>query len=198
MGSEMCIRDSDGTDIRSIRQESLRDHIGVVNQDTFLFHDSIYENIRYGKLDATKEEIIAAAKMAHAHEFIIDQEKGYETIVGDKGDKLSGGQKQRISIARAILRDAPILLLDEATSALDSRSEKVIQEALQKLSKGRTSIAIAHRLSTILNADKIVVMEGGRVSAIWSHSELLESSSTYQHLYNMQFGHEGISADYEV
>ncbi|MEC9036044.1 MAG: ABC transporter ATP-binding protein [Verrucomicrobiota bacterium] len=188
----------DGTDIRSIRQESLRDHIGVVNQDTFLFHDSIYENIRYGKLDATKEEIIAAAKMAHAHEFIIDQEKGYETIVGDKGDKLSGGQKQRISIARAILRDAPILLLDEATSALDSRSEKVIQEALQKLSKGRTSIAIAHRLSTILNADKIVVMEGGRVSAIGSHSELLESSSTYQHLYNMQFGHEGISADYEV
>ncbi|MEO1860431.1 MAG: ABC transporter ATP-binding protein [Verrucomicrobiales bacterium] len=188
----------DGIDIRNIRQESLRDHIGVVNQDTFLFHDSIYENIRYGKLDATKEEVIAAAKMAHAHEFIIDQDQGYDTIVGDKGDKLSGGQKQRISIARAILRDAPILLLDEATSALDSRSEKVIQGALQKLSKGRTSIAIAHRLSTILNADKIVVMERGRVSAIGSHSELLDSSDTYQHLYRMQFGHDGASADYEV
>ncbi|MDP6859713.1 MAG: ABC transporter ATP-binding protein [Verrucomicrobiales bacterium] len=188
----------DGVDIRNIRQESLRDHIGVVNQDTFLFHDSIYENIRYGKLDATKEEVIEAAKMAHAHEFIIDQEQGYDTIVGDKGDKLSGGQKQRISIARAILRDAPILLLDEATSALDSRSEKVIQEALQKLSKGRTSIAIAHRLSTILNADRIVVMERGRISAIGSHSELLDSSDTYQHLYRMQFGHDGASADYEV
>ena len=188
----------DGTDIRNIRQESLRDHIGVVNQDTFLFHDSIYENIRYGKLDATKEEVIAAAKMAHAHEFIIDQDQGYDTIVGDKGDKLSGGQKQRISIARAILRNAPILLLDEATSALDSRSEKVIQEALQKLSKGRTTIAIAHRLSTILNADKIVVMERGRVSDIGSHSELLDSSDTYQHLYRMQFGHDGVSADYEV
>ena len=188
----------DGVDIRNIRQESLRDHIGVVNQDTFLFHDSIYENIRYGKLDATKEEVIEAAKMAHAHEFIIDQEQGYDTIVGDKGDKLSGGQKQRISIARAILRDAPILLLDEATSALDSRSEKVIQEALQKLSRGRTSIAIAHRLSTILNADRIVVMERGRISAIGSHSELLDSSDTYQHLYRMQFGHDGASADYEV
>ena len=188
----------DGADIRNIRQESLRDHIGVVNQDTFLFHDSIYENIRYGKLDATKEEVIEAAKMAHAHEFIIDQEQGYNTIVGDKGDKLSGGQKQRISIARAILRDAPILLLDEATSALDSRSEKVIQEALQKLSRGRTSIAIAHRLATILNADRIVVMERGRISAIGSHSELLDSSDTYQHLYRMQFGHDGASADYEV
>jgi subfamily B ATP-binding cassette protein MsbA len=188
----------DSADIRNIRQESLRDHIGVVNQDTFLFHDSIYENIRYGKLDATKEEVIEAAKMAHAHEFIIDQEQGYNTIVGDKGDKLSGGQKQRISIARAILRDAPILLLDEATSALDSRSEKVIQEALQKLSRGRTSIAIAHRLSTILNADRIVVMERGRISAIGSHSELLDSSDTYQHLYRMQFGHDGASADYEV
>ena len=188
----------DGTDIKNIRQESLRDHIGVVNQDTFLFHDSIYENIRYGKLDATKEEVIAAAKMAHAHEFIIDQDQGYDTIVGDKGDKLSGGQKQRISIARAILRNAPILLLDEATSALDSRSEKVIQKALQKLSKDRTSIAIAHRLSTILNADKIVVMERGRVSAIGSHSELLDSSDTYQHLYRMQFGHDSASANYEV
>ena len=188
----------DGLDIKNIRQESLRDHIGVVNQDTFLFHDSIYENIRYGKLDATKEEVIAAAKMAHAHEFIIDQDQGYDTIVGDKGDKLSGGQKQRISIARAILRDAPILLLDEATSALDSRSEKVIQKALQKLLKDRTSIAIAHRLSTILNADKIVVMERGRVSAIGSHSELLDSSDTYQRLYRMQFGHDSASADYEV
>lgn len=180
----------DGIDIRQIKQESLRDSIGVVNQDTFLFHDTIYENIRYGKLDATREEIEVAAKLAHAHDFITEQEKGYDTVVGDKGSKLSGGQQQRVSIARAILRDAPILLLDEATSALDSESEKAIQGALVELSKGKTTIAIAHRLSTILNADKIVVMDRGKVIDVGTHAELLEGSEIYARLYNMQFGHE--------
>ncbi len=180
----------DGIDIRQVAQESLRDNIGVVNQDTFLFHDTIYENIRYGKLDATREEIEHAAKLAHAHAFILEQEKGYDTIVGDKGDKLSGGQKQRISIARAILRDAPILLLDEATSALDSEAEGHIQAALEELAKGKTTIAIAHRLSTILSADQIVVMEKGEVCDVGTHAELLEKSAIYQRLYRMQFGHE--------
>tara|TARA_B100001057_G_scaffold11962_2_gene11317 strand:- start:1672 stop:3591 length:1920 start_codon:yes stop_codon:yes gene_type:complete len=189
----------DGTDIRNISQSSLRDNIGVVNQSTFLFHDTIMENIRYGQLDATDEEVIEAAKMAHAHEFIEAQANGYQSVVGDKGDKLSGGQKQRISIARAILRDAPILLLDEATSALDSRSEKVIQEAIKKLSNGKTTIAIAHRLSTILSADKIVVMENGRVTSIGGHQELLNNSLVYKRLYDMQFG-QGMdsSSDYDL
>ena len=189
----------DGTDIREISQSSLRDNIGVVNQSTFLFHDTILENIRYGKLDAADEDVIEAAKMAHAHEFIEAQPNGYQSVVGDKGDKLSGGQKQRISIARAILRDAPILLLDEATSALDSRSEKVIQDAIKKLSSGKTTIAIAHRLSTILSADKIVVMENGRVTAIGGHQELLKNSLVYKKLYDMQFG-QGMksSNDYDL
>ena len=189
----------DGTDIREISQSSLRDNIGVVNQSTFLFHDTILENIRYGKLAAADEDVIEAAKMAHAHEFIEAQPNGYRSVVGDKGDKLSGGQKQRISIARAILRDAPILLLDEATSALDSRSEKVIQDAIKKLSSGKTTIAIAHRLSTILSADKIVVMENGRVTAIGGHQELLKNSLVYKKLYDMQFG-QGMksSNDYDL
>jgi subfamily B ATP-binding cassette protein MsbA len=186
----------DGTDIREISQSSLRDNIGVVNQSTFLFHDTILENIRYGKLNAADEEVIEAAKMAHAHEFIEAQPNGYQSVVGDKGDKLSGGQKQRISIARAILRDAPILLLDEATSALDSRSEKVIQDAIKKLSNGKTTIAIAHRLSTILSADKIVVMENGRVTAIGEHEELLKNSLVYKRLYDMQFG-QGMKSSYD-
>ena len=188
----------DGKDIKKINQSVLRDHIGVVNQNTFLFHDTIMENIRYGKLDASDEEVIGAAKMAHAHEFIELQPKGYQSVVGDKGDKLSGGQKQRISIARAILKNAPILLLDEATSALDSRSEKVIQGAIEELSSGKTTIAIAHRLSTILNADKIVVMENGRITAIGEHKELLKNSLVYKRLYDMQFGQRIESEDYDL
>ena len=176
-----------GRDLRAVTQTSLRDNIGVVNQDTFLFHDSIKTNIRYGKLDATDEEIESAARQAHAHEFVLEQENGYKTTVGDKGHQLSGGQRQRISIARAILRDAPILLLDEAYSSLDTESEKIIQEAVEILSEGKTVIAIAHRLSTILGADEIIVMDGGRVIDRGKHEELLKSSALYERLYKLQY-----------
>ena len=184
----------DGNDIRDIKQFSLRDQIGLVSQETFLFHDTIYENILYGRLDASKKEVEAAAQLAHAHEFIIEQNKGYDTMLGDKGCTLSGGQQQRISIARAILRNAPVLLLDEATSALDSESEKKIQEALDKLSEGKTVVAIAHRLSTILNADQIVVMKHGQVLDVGPHADLLDRCEEYQRLYQLQFhGHEASS-----
>jgi subfamily B ATP-binding cassette protein MsbA len=177
----------DGRDIRDYTQQSLRDQIGLVSQDTFLFHDTIANNIRYGHLEATEEQILHAAKLAHAHEFIIEQVDGYETMLGDKGCTLSGGQQQRLSIARAILRDAPILFLDEATSALDSESEKAIQEALEELSRGKTVIAIAHRLSTVLDSDEIVVMSNGRVIDVAPHETLLERCPEYQQLYQLQF-----------
>lgn len=177
----------DGQDLRSVTQTSLRGNIGIVSQDTFLFHDTIRENIRYGRLDATEEEVIAAAKKAHAHDFILQQEGGYDTVVGDAGCNLSGGQKQRLSIARAVLRNAPILLLDEATSALDTETEKIIQEAIHELSEGRTVIAIAHRLSTILEADQIIVMRDGQVESTGTHAELLVKSEQYQRLAAMQF-----------
>lgn len=179
----------DGKDIKSLTLSSLRDNIGIVNQDTFLFHDTIYNNIRYGKLDATKEEVEHAAKLAFAHDFILAQENGYETVTGDKGCALSGGQQQRISIARAILRNAPILLLDEAYSALDSESEQKIQLAVETLASGKTVIAIAHRLSTILKADQIVVMDKGEIKEVGTHAELLETSDIYRRLYSMQFDH---------
>ena len=153
----------------------------------FLFHDTIRENIRYGRLDATEDEIIAAAKKAHAHEFILQIQGGYNAVVGDAGCNLSGGQKQRLSIARAVLRNAPVLLLDEATSALDTETEKIIQEAIHELSEGKTVIAIAHRLSTVLEADQIIVMRDGSVAAKGTHAELLESSELYQKLYQLQF-----------
>lgn len=183
-----CIR-VDGRDIRDYAQRSLREQIGVVTQETFLFHDTIYENIRYGRLDATKEQIIEASKSAFAHDFILAQPDGYETIVGDKGCLLSGGQQQRLAIARALLKNAPVLLLDEATSALDSESERMIQTALDRLSEGRTVIAIAHRLSTILKSDCIVVMDLGRIVATGTHQELLDSSILYRNLYELQFHH---------
>jgi subfamily B ATP-binding cassette protein MsbA len=177
----------DGRDINTIKQISLREQIGMVSQETFLFHDSILNNIRYGRLNAGKEEVIDAAKRAYAHDFIMHQPNGYETVIGDKGCLLSGGQQQRVSIARALLKNAPVLLLDEAMSALDSEAEREIQAALDRLSEGRTVIAIAHRLSTVLKADQIVVMDRGEVREIGTHRELLESSTIYRKLYDLQF-----------
>lgn len=178
----------DGHDIRDVTQASVRSQIGVVSQDVFLFHDSIYENIRYGRLDATEAEVHEAARRAHAHDFILAQPQGYQTIIGDKGGLLSGGQRQRISIARAILKNAPVLLLDEAMSALDTEAERHVQEAIADLAEGKTVLAIAHRLSTVINSDMIVVMDHGAVSATGTHAELLEKSDLYRALYTMQFG----------
>ena len=177
----------DGQDLRRLTQQSLREQIGLVTQDTFLFHDTVYNNILFGRLDATREEVYAAAQMAYAHEFILEQPHKYDTIVGDKGMLLSGGQQQRIAIARAVLKNAPILLLDEATSALDSESEKQIQLALQTLAAGRTVVAIAHRLSTILSSDQIVVMDRGHIKEIGTHAELLAKSGYYRRLYDLHF-----------
>lgn len=188
----------DGHDLRDVTQKSLRNNIGTVSQDVFLFHDTIYANIAYGREDATKEEVISAAKKAHAHEFIQLQDQKYETVIGDKGCKLSGGQQQRVSIARAILRNAPILLLDEATSALDTESEKIIQDAMRVLSEGKTVIAIAHRLSTILKADAIIVMDHGQVLDIGPHRDLLQRCELYQRLYQLQFEGGAVDPDHAV
>src|SRR5881398_3371086 len=177
----------DGQDLRSITQKSLREQIGLVTQETFLFHDTIFKNIQFGRPNATSEEVYAAAQTAFAHEFILGQPDGYDTVIGDKGCLISGGQQQRLAIARALLKNAPILLLDEATSSLDTESEKQIQKALEKLSAGRTVIAIAHRLSTILSADQIVVLDSGNIKEIGSHAELLEKSGYYRRLYDLQF-----------
>ena len=177
----------DGHDLRTITQQSLRQQIGLVTQDTFLFHDTIYNNILFGRLDATREDVYRAAQTAYAHDFIIEQPQGYDTVVGDKGMLLSGGQQQRLAIARAVLKNAPILLLDEATSALDSESEKQIQLALQTLAAGKTVVAIAHRLSTILSSDQIVVMDRGHIKEIGTHAELLAKSGYYRRLYDLQF-----------
>ncbi|MDQ6808555.1 MAG: ABC transporter transmembrane domain-containing protein [Verrucomicrobiota bacterium] len=177
----------DGHDLRGLTQKSLREQVGLVTQETFLFHDSIFNNIQFGRLDASEDEVYEAARTAFAHDFIVAQPQGYQTVIGDKGCQLSGGQQQRLAIARALLKNAPILLLDEATSALDSESEKQIQQALETLAQGRTVIAIAHRLSTILSADQIVVMDGGKIKDIGTHRELLDQSAYYRRLYDMQF-----------
>jgi ATP-binding cassette subfamily B protein len=179
----------DGQDIRQGRIQDLREAIAYVPQEPAMFHRSIRENIRYGKLDATDEEVIAAAKKAHAHEFIKELPEGYETMVGERGVKLSGGQRQRIAIARAIIKDAPILVLDEATSALDSESEKLIQDALWKLMQGRTAIVIAHRLSTIQRMDRIVVLDHGTIAEEGTHKELVtRKQGTYAQLWAHQSG----------
>lgn len=173
----------DGEDVRDITQRSLRENIALVSQDIIIFNDSVMANIRYGNLEASDEEVYEAAKAAAAHEFITEFEHGYDTVVGERGTKLSGGQKQRISIARAILRDAPILLLDEATSALDNESEKLVQNALQKLEQGRTTIVIAHRLTTVQEADQIIVLDKGKIVERGVHDELMSLDGVYAHMY---------------
>lgn len=177
----------DGKDVRDIRLKSLRNHIGIVQQDVYLFVGSVYDNIRYGKPDATREEVIAAAKNANAHEFIMSLPQGYETDIGQRGVKLSGGQKQRLSIARVFLKNPPILIFDEATSALDNESEKVVQDSLEKLAANRTTFVIAHRLSTIKNAQKILVLTDEGIEEEGTHKELLARGGIYEKLYNMQF-----------
>jgi subfamily B ATP-binding cassette protein MsbA len=180
----------DGKDIRTVTMQSLRQQIGIVPQETMLFNGTVYDNILYGRLDATHEDVIAAAKAANAHNFIDRMPDQYQTQIGERGAKLSGGQRQRISIARAILKDPRILILDEATSALDTESEKLVQQALDKLMVGRTSFVIAHRLSTVQRADMIVVLDKGRLVEQGTHSELLALGGLYSTLYQVQFRKE--------
>ena len=178
----------DGQNILNVTQDSLRESISMIPQDPQLFHRSLMENIRYGRLDATDDEVIEAAKKAHAHEFILQTEQQYDSLVGERGVKLSGGQRQRIAIARAILKDSPILILDEATSSLDSVTEKKIQLALENLMKGRTVVVVAHRLSTISHMDRILVFDQGKIIEDGSHQQLLQRDGHYAHLWNMQAG----------
>ena len=178
----------DGYDIRRLQMRTLREQIGIVPQETALFSGSVRDNIAYGKLDASQEEIEAAARAANAHSFIQDLPQGYDTLVGERGVKLSGGQRQRIAIARAILKNPRILILDEATSSLDSESEQAVQEALERLMRDRTTFVIAHRLSTITNADRILVLDGGRIVEEGAHAELLtHEDGLYRRMHSLQF-----------
>jgi len=176
----------DGQDIRDVTQESLRAAIGIVPQDTVLFNDTIYYNIKYGRTDATREEVEAAARAAHIHDFVLSLPQGYETTVGERGLKLSGGEKQRVAIARALLKNPCILVFDEATSALDTRTEKIIQTELSEIARGRTTLIVAHRLSTIVEADRILVLDRGRVVESGSHAELLALGGRYAALWALQ------------
>jgi subfamily B ATP-binding cassette protein MsbA len=180
----------DGTDIRRFRQKSLRQQISSVLQETMLFHSSIWQNIAYGKPEASREEIIRAAERANASEFIEKLPQGYDTVLGERGMTLSGGQRQRLAIARAVIRDTPILIMDEPTSGLDSASEKLVFEALDRLLPNKTAIVIAHRLSTIRNADIIFVVQDGRIVQQGKHNELLEESGLYAEFYGLQFNPE--------
>lgn len=176
----------DGIDIRKIKLKSLRSLISVVTQEVVLFNDTIFNNILYGRPDATYEEVIEAAKLAHAHEFIVKLPDGYNTVVGDRGVRLSGGERQRISLARAFLKNAPILILDEATSALDAESEMLVKEALYKLMEGKTVLLIAHRLATVVEADRILVLQDGRIVEEGTHEELIKKDGHYKKLCELQ------------
>jgi len=176
----------DGVDIRNFKQEDLRSLIGVVSQESILFNDSVRNNVALGLPDVSLDDIISACKAAHAHEFILSMSNGYDTEIGERGGKLSGGQKQRLSIARALLKNPEILILDEATSALDSQSEKAVQEALETLMANRTSLVIAHRLSTVMHADKIIVMDKGKVVELGNHRELIAQKWLYYNLIQLQ------------
>ena len=177
----------DGKDIRDIKLKELRRQIGIVQQDVYLFAGNVMDNIRYGKPDASDEEVIRAAMAANAHEFIMGLPQGYETDIGQRGVKLSGGQKQRLSIARVFLKNPPVLIFDEATSALDNESEKIVQQSLEKLAKDRTTFVIAHRLSTIRNAQRILVLTENGIAEEGTHESLLEKGGIYAGLYQMQF-----------
>jgi subfamily B ATP-binding cassette protein MsbA len=177
----------DGHDLRRVTRQSLRDQIAAVSQEVHLFNATIRENIRYGRLDASEEAIKEAARAANAHDFIVDLPDGYDAEVGERGVKLSGGQRQRVAIARALLRDARLLLLDEATSSLDSASEALVQEALGRLVEGRTTFVIAHRLSTVQDADRLVVLDEGRIVQRGTHAELMEEEGLYRRLASYQF-----------
>ncbi len=176
----------DGVNIRRLKLEDLRQQISIVLQDVYLFYGTVRENILFGSPDSSDEQVIAAAKVANAHEFIQNLPNGYDTLIGERGIKLSGGQKQRLSIARAVLKNAPILILDEATSSVDTETELLIQQALERLMVGRTTIIIAHRLSTIRNANQIVVLEGKTIRETGTHQQLLEQDGLYRRLYTVQ------------
>jgi len=180
----------DGQDVREVTQASLRAAIGIVPQDTVLFNDTIEYNIAYGRPGASKDEIVAAARAAHIHDFVSRLPDGYQTMVGERGLKLSGGEKQRVAIARTLLKRPAILVFDEATSALDSKTERVIQAELEAIAAGRTTLVIAHRLSTIVNADQIVVLDGGRVVERGTHAQLLAAGGAYARLWELQARHE--------
>jgi subfamily B ATP-binding cassette protein MsbA len=177
----------DGRDLRTLRQDSYRKLFGVVSQEALLFNATIRDNVTYGREGIAEAEVVRAARVANAHDFVMEFPQGYDTVVGDRGIRLSGGQRQRVAIARAVAGHPPILVLDEATSSLDSESERLVQQAIERAIQGATSLIVAHRLSTVLHADKIVVLGRGRIEAVGRHAELLASSETYSRLYRLQF-----------